>query len=79
MGQERGMQPNFLVPFMWNVGHFQRNDGVMSLFQVSKELHRKGVDIPESETVMQEWCYGNEGKLRSLELVCGNLIKNNKL
>jgi hypothetical protein len=29
-----GMQPKLLVPGMWNVGYFQRKDGVMSFFQV---------------------------------------------
>jgi hypothetical protein len=63
---ERGMQPNFLDPFIWNVGYFQRNDGVMSLFQVSKELHLKCVDILKTEIVMLECCWRNEGKLRKL-------------
>jgi hypothetical protein len=49
---ERGMQPNFLVPLMWKVGYFHRNDGVMSLFQVSKEFHLKGVDILRADTVI---------------------------
>jgi hypothetical protein len=47
---ERGMQRKFLVPLMWNIGYFQRKDGVMSLFHVSKELHLKNVDILVAES-----------------------------
>jgi hypothetical protein len=46
------MHPNRLVPCMWNVGYFQRKDGVISLFQVSKELHLKDVDILRIKMVM---------------------------
>jgi hypothetical protein len=48
------MHPKLLVLFMWKVGYFRRNDGVMSLFQVSKELHLKGVDILRADIFVLE-------------------------
>jgi hypothetical protein len=54
------MQPKLLLRFMWKVGYFHRNGGVMSLFQVSKELHLKGVDMLEDENVMRNRLVGNQ-------------------
>jgi hypothetical protein len=44
--------PNLLVPCMWNVGYFQSTFHVISLFQVSKELHLRGVDILRAKLVL---------------------------
>jgi hypothetical protein len=68
------MHPKLLVLFMWKVGYFQRNGGVMSLFQVSKEAHLKGVDMLKDENVMRNMLLGNQ--LRFLQAVGEQFFTN---
>jgi hypothetical protein len=58
---ERGINPNVLVPRMGNVGYFQRYFHVMSLFQVSKELHLNFVDILRPNLVLGGTAERKEG------------------
>jgi hypothetical protein len=68
------MHPKLLLLFMWKVGYFQRNEGVMSLFQVSKELHLNGVDMLKDENVVRKRPMGNQ--LRLLEAVGEQFFTN---
>jgi hypothetical protein len=54
------MHRNVCVPFIWDVGYFHRNKGVMSLFQASKELHLYRVDILRAEFVVLERMVGTK-------------------
>jgi hypothetical protein len=63
---ERGINPNVLVPRMGNVGYFQRYFHVISLLQVSKELHLNFVDILRPNRPSLRRNCGTEGRLMLL-------------
>jgi hypothetical protein len=51
---EYGMNPNPLLPRVYSNGYLQRMRRFMNLFQVSKELHRKSVDILKAVPALRE-------------------------